>query len=160
MISDHQNPLWPLGAVKVLIQTSYQWEPVFRYKAHSGSDLEKTSMSMRFSQEMVSSTLVAKFAAPSPGTGAPPVAMAALYTTRFGRLGKHTLRLWSIRIYCGGERDFKHKRNWICAVCDATSIHLNPVRIYRRIHWQWRGCGNATKLQVPTVAVSLKREKY
>lgn len=45
---------------KDLIHTSYQWEPEgLMYKAHRGSDLEKTSMSRRFSQEMVSSTLVA-----------------------------------------------------------------------------------------------------
>lgn len=46
------------------------------YKAHKGSDLEKMSMSMRFSQEMVSSTLVAQWLAEG-GSGAPPEAMAA-----------------------------------------------------------------------------------
>lgn len=58
----------------MLIQTSYQWEPVFKYRAQRGSDLEKTSMSKRFSQEMVSSTLVAKWVAPGPR--GPPEAMA------------------------------------------------------------------------------------
>lgn len=58
-------------------------------------------MSMRFSQEMVSSTLVAKFVAPGPGTGtgpgpgdgpgpgAPQEAMAALHTTNAGDLETH-----------------------------------------------------------------------
>lgn len=41
------------------VQTSCQREPeALIYKAHRGSDFEKTSMSMRFSQEMVSSTLL------------------------------------------------------------------------------------------------------
>lgn len=47
------------------------------YKAHRGSDLEKMSMSMRFSQEMVSSTLEAKWV--DPTTGGAPEAMATSY---------------------------------------------------------------------------------
>lgn len=37
------------------------------YRAHRGSDLEKTSMSIRLLHEMVSSTLVAKCVAPGLG---------------------------------------------------------------------------------------------
>lgn len=68
-------------------------------------------MSMRFSQEMVSSTLVAKFVAPGPGTGtgtgpgpgpgAPQEAMAALHTTNAGDLETHVapvVAIWRRRL--------------------------------------------------------------
>lgn len=48
---------------------------MFKYKAHKGSDLDRMSMSKRFSQEMVSSTLEAKWVAPGPR--GPPEAMVA-----------------------------------------------------------------------------------
>lgn len=51
-----------------LVQTSCQWDPeVLMYRAQRGSDLEKTSMSIRLLHEMVSSTLVAKCVAPGLG---------------------------------------------------------------------------------------------
>lgn len=73
-IKENQNVIDSFSFSPGLVLTSYQLESeVLMYKAHKGSDLEKMSMSIRFSQEMVNSTLVAKCV--GPGTGGPLEAM-------------------------------------------------------------------------------------